>query len=450
MSKLADTALLLRHFIQARWCLRFSSRAQLAAWQEKCLARYFTHTLPRASYYADLNITRVEQLPAMDKAAMMADFAARNTADISRDTAQAIALDAERSRDFSPTLMHPTLGEITVGLSSGTSGHRGLFLVTREERLRWAGILLAKTLPHVLLRQILCFWRRPLAIAFFLRANSNLYNTLSSRRINFGFYDLLRGVDAYVTQLNHQQPHALVAPPTVLRRLAQLQLAGDLAIQPLHILGVAEVLEEDDAQLIEQAFGYSPHQIYQATEGFLAYTCEAGGLHLNEAQIYIEKDWLDETRFQPVITDFSRTTQIIARYKLNDILRVAAAPCRCGRVETTLAAVEGRADQILYLASLQHSEATPIFPDSVRRAMMMVEPALEEYCIVQRNQRWTISLPAHPHLAQQQAAVQRAITQLCADFKTHLPTLDFALWQAPAVGVKRRRIICEDYTACTR
>lgn len=448
-SGLADTWLLLRHFVRARWGLRFTAREQLDAWQQKNLAHYFKEILPRATYYADLPVSSTEQLPHMDKTTMMAAFAARNTANISRETAQALALEAEQSRDFSPTLMHPELGEITVGLSSGTSGQRGLFLVSRTERLRWAGILLAKTLPSSLLRQTLCFWRRPLSIAFFLRANSNLYNTLASRRIDFGFYDLLRGADQYITQLNRQQPHALVAPPTVLRRLAQLQLRNELHIQPQHIVGVAEVLEPDDALLIEKAFGRKPHQIYQATEGFLAYSCEQGNLHLNEAQIYIEKDWLDDTRFQPVITDFSRTTQIIARYRLNDILRIATTPCSCGRAETTIAAIEGRSDQILYLPSLHNDETIAIFPDSLRRAMMMVNPALDEYRIVQNKSGWWVYLPTSQHQVAQQASVRAAIEKLCTDFQTQIPQLHFDNWQPPLPGVKRRRIICEEDSQCT-
>jgi len=449
-SALADKWLMLRHFVQARWSLRFTQRDQLEAWQQKSLAYYFKHILPRAAYYADLQINTIAQLPYMDKAAMMAEFARRNSANISTEDAQTIALQAEQSRDFSPTLIHPDLGELTVGLSSGTSGQRGLFLVSREERLRWAGILLAKTLPISLLKQILFFWRRPLSIAFFLRANSNLYNTLNSRRIDFGFYDLLQGVDKYVEQLNQQQPHALVAPPTVLRRLAELRLQGELTINPQHILSVAEVLEPDDAQLITTAFAQTPHQIYQATEGFLAYTCERGNLHLNEAQIYIEKEWLDETRFQPVITDFSRTTQIIARYKLNDILRIAETPCACGRAETTIAAIEGRADQILHLPNLQNNKVTAIFPDVVRRAIMLVNPPVKEYRIVQNNMDWKIDLPADNHQLEQQQSVRAAIAQLCEQFQTQLPQIEFANWQAPSPGTKRRRIICEESIPCAR
>ncbi|HWV16623.1 MAG TPA: F390 synthetase-related protein [Cellvibrio sp.] len=443
-TSLADKWLLLRSFIHTRWGLRFSNREKLQAWQAKSLQHYFKTTLPTVSYYAGLAIHTLQDLPAMDKSSMMSEFAARNSAAIERDAAMAIALQAEQSRDFSPTIKHPQLGELTVGMSSGTSGQRGLFLVSHQERLRWAGILLAKTLPSKLLRHILCLWRRPLSIAFFLRANSNLYNTLNSSRIEFSFYDLLQGVDNFVEQLNQQQPHALVAPATVLRRLAELRLNGKLTIQPLHILSVAEVLEPDDAALIEQAFAQKPQQIYQATEGFLGYSCEQGNLHLNESHILIEKHWLDAMRFQPVITDFSRTTQIIARYHLNDILRVANQPCPCGRAEMHIAEIEGRADQILWLPSLQSAQPSALFPDLLRRAMMLVDPPLQEYSILQIQSEWQIALPASAHEQQQQKSVAAAIAKLCQDLQLHQPQLSFCPWQAPAAGVKRRRIICAE------
>lgn len=443
-----DKWLILGHFIRTRWGLNFRHRRHLEAWQQRQLKYYFEKVLPQAQSHIGHSIKAITDLPYMDKVSMMANFAAHNTANISADEAMGVAISAEESRDFTPSIQHPRLGELTVGMSSGTSGRRGLFLVSRAERFRWAGILLAKTLPTSLLWQILCVWRQALSIAFFLRANSNLYNTLNSRRIDFCFYDLLRGVDIQINKLNRQQPHALVAPATVLRRLAECQLQGDLHIKPLHIISVAEVLEMDDAQLIETAFACKPHQIYQATEGFLAYCCEHGNLHLNETHILIEKEWLDEKRFQPVITDFSRTTQLIARYRLNDILRIADEPCPCGRVETHILAIEGRADQILWLRAQQTQELKPIFPDLLRRAMMMVNPAVHEYNILQRQSEWIIFLPNDHKNKQdqtaQQIAVEMAIKELCDNFQLVAPQLNFSDWQAPVPGTKRRRIVCEE------
>jgi putative adenylate-forming enzyme len=330
-------------------------------------------------------------------------------------------------------------------MSSGTSGKPGVFLVSKQERLKWAGILLAKTLPSVLLQQILLPWRSPLRIAFFLRANSNLYDTLNSRRIDFQFFDLLAGLEKSIAPLNAQPPHALVAPATVLRHLALAKINGSLTISPIHIINVAEVLEASDSELIKRAFGVFPHQIYQATEGFLAYSCELGNLHLNEAHLLIEREWLDENsgRFQPVVTDFSRTTQLIVRYKLNDILQVAEKACACGRAETTLVAIEGRADEVLWLAETESQTLKPVYPDLIRRIMVLVEPALDEYSIVQKNNVWSIDVQTQGDLHLAHGAVVHQLAKLCEGMRLVLPEIILGQWSAPALGVKRRRIRCE-------
>ena len=65
---------------------------------------------------------------------------------------------------------------------------------------------------------------------------------------------------------------------------------GELAIHPQKIVSVAEILEDSDRERIAEAFSLSIiDQVYQATEGFLACTCSAGNLHLNEDIIFVEK-----------------------------------------------------------------------------------------------------------------------------------------------------------------
>ncbi|MGC5701776.1 adenylate synthase [Pseudomonas sp. NFXW11] len=425
-------------FLFSRYALRFRNRQRLEAWQARRLAHFMARVMPHGQRFKGLANSDLQRLPIMDKSTLMSDFAGFNTRALSLEQVLPVALEAERSRDFSPTL-----GDITVGLSSGTSGAQGVFLVSSTERQRWAGILLARTLPRALLPRLLCPWLAPLRIAFFLRANSRLYTTLASRRIDFAFHDLTLGLAAALERLNQQNPDVLVAPATVLRGLAQAALAGQLTIRPRHILSVAEVLESSDAELVQQAFGQKPRQIYQASEGFLGYSCEAGTLHLNESHLHIEPQWLDpqRTRFQPIITDFSRRTQLIVRYRLNDILRVAAAPCPCGRAERAIAAVEGRADEILWLPRLQAPESAPLYPDVLRRALLMLGAELEEYQIQQRGLLWQVDLrtPGDYHGLCQRLA--EALTELCAQQGLQAPSLSFGHWQAPPAQSKRRRLL---------
>ena len=64
---------------------------------------------------------------------MMTHFNELNTLGVDRDQALEMAIRGEQTRDF--TEMN---GEVAVGLSSGTSGHRGVFVTTEKERSMWA------------------------------------------------------------------------------------------------------------------------------------------------------------------------------------------------------------------------------------------------------------------------------------------------------------------------
>jgi putative adenylate-forming enzyme len=411
----------------------------LDAWQSRRLQAFFQRELPQAPYYRPFvrqgSPVRLGDLPIADKQTLLTHFDALNTREIRFDDAMRLALAAERSRDFSPEL-----GDITVGMSSGTSGQRGLFLVSRRERLLWAGTILARALSAESLARIASPWQPPLSIALFLRANSNLYSTLRSRRVAFAFYDLLQPLDAQIDALSRRAPEALVAPATVLRRLAEAKRSGALRITPRQVISVAETLEPDDAVVIEAAFGRRVEQVYQATEGFLGYTCPAGGLHLNEACVHVEPEWLDaaHTRFHPVITDFTRTTQLIVRYRLDDVLRVADLACPCGDASLTLAGIDGRRDAVLVLPARGSGEPRAVFPDLVRRAMMLAGGSVRDYRIAQTAVVLEVRLvsddPGAPTL------VRHELQALFAQQDVVAPAITFLPWHEERAGDKRCRI----------
>jgi putative adenylate-forming enzyme len=424
-------------FVDARR-RRFRDRRALHTWQRRELARFLTEIVPQAPRYRGLHVNSIDGVPMTDKASMMDDFSAYNTLGISYDEAMAVALQAEQSRNFLPTL-----GGVTVGLSSGTSGRRGLFLVSAAERLRWAGFVLARMLPGSAIRRILTPWMPPIRIAFFLRANSNLYRTIASRRIEFRFFDLHAGESDAVPELNALQPDALIAPPTVLAFLAAEAKAGRLAIAPEKVISVAEVLEEADVQAVRAAFGCATAQLYQATEGFLGYTCESGSIHLNETLLHVETEWLDaaKTRFIPIITDFSRHAQLIVRYRLDDVLRVADHPCACARAEMTIASIEGRADEAVRLPLLAGGDVT-IFPDALRHAMALAGPSIEQYAIVTRGTQWDVAIAASAEASFQDACGEAAtaLRALCTRYGVRVPAFEFGRWSSAKPGEKRRRI----------
>ena len=174
-------------------------------------------------------------LPPIGKAEMMANFDRLNTAGLSLKRVLEVARRAEVTRDFTPTLQTPG-GQMTVGLSSGTSGTQGAFLVSRAERLQWAGAVLRWLLPPPWPASLL----RRQRVAFVLRAEGQLYRSVSGSRLHFEFLDLLRPVSELAADLSAYRPTLLAGPPSVLRAL--LDAGADA--HPARVVSVAEVLEE--------------------------------------------------------------------------------------------------------------------------------------------------------------------------------------------------------------
>jgi len=430
--------ILLFYYLKQKRKSGFSERGALESHQTRLLKKLLRHLKKNSPYYANLlegaTVKDWEKLPVISKPEFMEHFQEINTLGISAQAAFREALAAEESRNFTPTLKGAT-----VGLSSGTSGHRGLFMATDFERFKYAGILLAKGLPGSLFSR----WK----IAFFLRANSNLYTSVQSRRIQFEYFDLLQEESLHLQRLSALTPDVLIAPPSVLVRLAQKISSGELRLQkiPKKIISVAEVLEPLDQKKIEAAFGRRVDQIYQATEGFLGITCKHGTLHLNEDLQIIEKKFLnpEKTKFFPIITDLHRATQPVVRYQLNDVLTLKAGPpCPCGSVLTALEHIDGRADDILYLEKKDGRELLAVYPDFFRRAVITTSLPVEDYLIVQENPgELKVSLKTKAEDKEACIAeITRHLQDLLAQMKVKQPRIFFSDEFPQRRDQKKRRV----------
>lgn len=413
---------------------RFGSRGDLEMHQSVLLQQHLAWLRRHSPYFREkLEASgrktgpweQLQDLPVVDKAAWLASFDQSNTRGLKLAQVQEAALKAERDRDFVPTVEG-----CTVGLSSGTSGSRGVFVVSPEERAKWAGVILAKLLPRGLFAKE--------RVAFFLRANSNLYTSVDSRWLKFKFFDLLGSFPTHLVALSGFQPTIIVAPAQVLRAIALSRPIG--AYKQAIAISVAEVLDDSTRQLLWERFA-DVKEVYQATEGLLATTCEHGSLHLNEEHVIFEREWLDRDRFVPIITDLSRRTQPLVRYRLNDVLRVHRNPCLCGRHTAVIGAIEGRSDDQLVLPG-QDGQPVTVFADAISRAIARVLPLEAEYQLTQDGPNdlvFECSAGAYPALK-----VNQALNQL---FEAYGVAAGSIRWQlepemraATDLASKRRRI----------
>jgi putative adenylate-forming enzyme len=174
-------------------------------------------------------------------------------------------------------------------------------------------------------------------------------------------------------------PDVLVAPPKVLRNLAE---GGGLA--PRHVFSGAEVLDPIDREVVEAGFRAKVREIYMATEGLFGVGCAHGTLHLAEDAVAFEWRPAGESGLvTPLITDFTRREQVMARYCMNDLLRLSDQPCACGSPLQAVARVEGRQDDVFHMLAADKLGLRMITPDVVRNAVVDADRRILDFRVVQ-------------------------------------------------------------------
>lgn len=418
-------------WVRSRGLDRIRDRAHLEYLQQQWITRLLDHVAAHSPYYRACAGRPLDAWPIMEKREWMARFDEINTAGAKLAELTAFAANAEATRNFSPTWRGHT-----VGFSTGTSGHRGLFFVSPVERARWAGTLFGRMLRINPLRAE--------RLALVLRAGSPLYERASTLRLRFRYFDQAQPWEAIVGGLRAYRPTILVAPARVLALLAR----DATRLRPRRVISVAEVLDDLDRARIEAAFGVRVEQIYQATEGLLGTTCESGTLHLMEPYVFIEPQWLDaeRTRFTPLVTDLWRRTQPVVRYRMNDVLRVKREPCPCGRAAMAIDAIDGRMDDLLWLDSARGDVC--VFPDLVTREIVMGVQQLDDYRITELSRgRWRVDLQPLPAESIRQQLVAR-LQALASRLGAAPPEITVAGFASQPLLQKQRRVQAMGAVAC--
>lgn len=426
---------IINQYVKTKWTRPFASKETLLKWQEQKVMQHLTKIVPLCSYYKErsLNISDWKNWPIISKKEWMSHFDQINTVKISMENSLQVALKSEEDRNFKAKI-----NGVTVGLSSGTSGLRGVFLISDSESERWVGTMLAKMLPKPI-------WFKQ-KIAFFFRANNNLYESVSSRKIQFRFFDLLEPLEDHFYNLNLYQPDVIVAPPSVLQLIAKEIKERRIFIRPLKIISVAEVLDPQVREQLHHVFQQLIHQVYQCTEGFLACTCKHGVLHINEDLVYVQKEWIDQSegKFIPIVTDFTRTSQPLIRYRLNDILTLKNDGCTCGSPFTAIEMIEGRCDDLFFLEHHSKNQLVTIFPDFIRRWIMTTNECIEEYRVTQKSLfQWTVELRFSQNADDLliKNKLESALETLCKKWEAKKPYLYFHPYSPHTFSKKLRRVI---------
>ena len=347
------------------------TRSQLEAYQAKELLRLREFAYARSSFYQrfhkGLFDRPLAELPVLTKTTVMENFDQLVTDREIRlkDVRAHMANDWEGKR---------FLNRYWVTATSGSTGSPGVFLFNRDEwstvvatlgrAHEWAGVPMTPShrmkMASVASMNIGSPWHMGAQVA-----NSFQSKWMRAWMPTLSF-DAAQPLAEIVRQLNDWQPHMLAGYASMMRILADEQLAGRLHIHPHMIIPGSEVLTDETRKRIEQAWGHPPFNAYGATEGgagLAAETSDHNGMYVYEDNAIFEV--VDE-QYRPIppgrygdkvlITTFFSRTQPLIRYELSDSVLLAAEPSSLNLPFVRIKGIQGRTEDILHLPAVSGGE----------------------------------------------------------------------------------------------
>lgn len=305
-------------------------------------------------------------------------------------------------------------GEISFGLSTGTSGNSGVFMTTAADRDRYFGFFMARVLPKGLL-----FGTKA---AVLLRHDNAIYHD-GGKRVTF--LTLKEKPNDIALRLLAVKPDILVGPPSALLKLAETRVLENEPLRPRLIIAGGEPLWPDDFVRLKLRYAAEIREVYQTCEGFIGASCVHGRLHLNTDIVHMHRLPIAPRRFIPVITDIARSgVQKIVRLSMDDVAVVSEDICPCGSALPFISHVEGR------LADVFVIDEKLIFPSEVVAAAHAPVP----YEIVQIGPH-ALAIRLAPDDAGDFPAMERALKALVegkgvkAPHISHTPLSNRPLWE---------------------
>lgn len=328
-------------------------------------------------YYAGFNLNNFSSLPTVNKKIVMDNLTDYNTVGLTKDEILNFCLDVEKTRNFSKRLKG-----FNIGMSSGTSGNKGVEIVTpAEEKYMKAALFARFDFPK----------NEKINLAFILRVSAPAFN-LDKFGHKLTYISQLNSIDEIKKQLEKIKPNVISAPPSMLKIIAKEVENGRLSISPKRLISYAEILYPDVKNYLVKVFKCSVHQIYKCTEGPIAISCKYGNLHINEDLMLVETLNNDGTITPPeqpcqklIVTDLHKKSQPIIRYELNDIITISRDKCRCGSSFRVIKNIQSRADDLFWAKNVKTDEWQYIFPDYISRAIITASEDIDEYQVIQNS-----------------------------------------------------------------
>jgi len=166
-------------------------------------------------------------------------------------------------------------------------------------------------------------------------------------------------VESVAAALNRLQPDLVASFGSYLEAFFRMAAAGRIHFHAPHVVCYgADSMTDAGKRLIERDFGIPIVSLYNAVEAFkIGFTCEHGsGFHLHEDLIHVKI--VDGDGFglgtgqkgEVVITNLVNRGTVLLNYRLGDIASLSEERCPCGRTFVLLSELEGRLEDVVYLA----------------------------------------------------------------------------------------------------
>jgi putative adenylate-forming enzyme len=324
-------------------------------------------------------------------------------------------------------------------MSSGTSANKGVEINTQREESYLRAAFFAR-FP---------FPGKRINMAFILRVSSPAFRIdLFGHRLSY--ISQLNTLEAIRAQVENLDPNVLAAPPSMLRILAREAELGRLSIAPAQVVAYAEVLYPEDRERLGQVFGCPVYEIYKATEGAIAISCRYGSLHINEDLLAVELFAADggptplgSPSHSMLVTDLHKTSQPIIRYVLNDVVTISPQRCPCGSSFRVIEQIQGRSDDVYWGVRSDGNGMQFIFPDYIRRAIIVLSDQIQEYQVIQESPDDVLvrlqvpDVAAHEQIAQ---AARKGIRHVFSNYGCHEPCVEVE-FAAPERNPRSHKLI---------
>lgn len=386
-------------------------------------------------YYKDYDLQDVWNLPTVNKKIMMDNFSTYNTLGFDKNDLLRFSLEVEKSRDFTRRYKG-----VNIGMSSGTSGNKGLELTTPHEE---------KYLKAMFFARFIFPKKEKLNLAFILRVSTPAFN-LDILGHRMTYISQLDNIENITSQLETLQPNIISAPPSMHEILAREFKAGRLRIRPKRLVCYAEVLSPDSRLFLQNTFDCEIHEIYKCTEGAIAMSCKEGSLHINEDLIAVQlfdkngkPTVAGKPSYKMIITDLHKHSQPIIRYELNDIITISPTPCKCGSHFRVIQQIQGRRDDIFWGKLINSKDLQFIFPDYIRRAIISCSDNIIEYQAIQKTTtKVFVRIVADSKIAKDNLVkkITSAIEQVFFSYDCKRPTIE-VVFDKPIVNPNSQKMI---------